>query len=158
MTSYAAGPTPAQTAGPFLRIGTEWLQDPDLAEPGDPAAVELTGGLFDGDGAEIPDAFVELWQPDAGCFGRCLVTPDGTFRFRLRPEGPVDVTIFARGLLNRLVTRLRFADDPGATADEILSLVPPDRRHTLIAVPSPPGGYHWDVRLQGPDETVFLVW
>ncbi len=56
-------------------------------------------------------------------------------------EAPhLDVTVFARGLLDRVVTRIYFADEAAANAaDPVLAVVPEDRRGTLIAVP-PPGG------------------
>jgi protocatechuate 3,4-dioxygenase alpha subunit len=66
------------------------------------------------------------------------------------------VTLMARGMLNRVVTRIYFGDEEEANAeDPILSLVPADRRHTLIATPED-GGYRFDIRLQGPGETVFF--
>jgi protocatechuate 3,4-dioxygenase alpha subunit len=62
----------------------------------------------------------------------------------------------ARGMLNRVVTRIYFGDEEEANAeDPILALVPADRRHTLIATPED-GGYRFDIRLQGPGETVFF--
>jgi protocatechuate 3,4-dioxygenase alpha subunit len=69
----------------------------------------------------------------------------------------VDVSVFARGMLHRLVTRLYFADEEAANAeDPLLSSVDPERRDTLIARPDGDGGYRLDIRLQGPDETVFF--
>jgi protocatechuate 3,4-dioxygenase alpha subunit len=68
----------------------------------------------------------------------------------------VAVTLFARGMLNRVVTRIYFADEEQANAeDPVLSRVPSDRRSTLIATPDG-GGYRFDIRLQGPGETVFF--
>ena len=62
----------------------------------------------------------------------------------------------ARGMLHRVVTRIYFGDEEEANAqDPILGLVPAERRHTLIATPED-GGYRFDIRLQGPDETVFF--
>jgi protocatechuate 3,4-dioxygenase alpha subunit len=67
------------------------------------------------------------------------------------------VTIMARGMLNRCVTRIYFGDEPEANADDpILALVPAERRDTLIAEPDGNGGYRFDIRLQGPGETVFF--
>jgi protocatechuate 3,4-dioxygenase alpha subunit len=96
---------------------------------------------------------------------------DGTWQvFTLKP-GPVpkaegdgtqaphlDVSVFARGMLNRCVTRIYFGDDAAANAhDPVLATVPEDRRHTLIAEPSADGdGYEFDIRLQGDGETVFF--
>jgi protocatechuate 3,4-dioxygenase alpha subunit len=68
----------------------------------------------------------------------------------------IDVTLFARGMLSRVVTRLYFADEPQANAeDPVLATVPADRRGTLLAQPTA-DGYRFDIRLQGPGETVFF--
>ncbi len=68
----------------------------------------------------------------------------------------IAVTLMARGMLHRVVTRIYFADEEEANAeDPILALVPPDRRGTLMATPDN-GGYRFDIRLQGPGETVFF--
>ncbi len=86
----------------------------------------------------------------------CLPTPDG------RTEAPhLDVSVFARGLLDRVVTRIYFADEAEANAaDPVLTgIVDPDRRTTLIASPAPggePGEFRFDIRLQGERETVFF--
>jgi protocatechuate 3,4-dioxygenase alpha subunit len=76
-------------------------------------------------------------------------------------EGPlqaphIDVTLFARGMLNRVVTRIYFADETEANAsDAVLAAVPAARRNTLLAQPVE-GGYRFDIHLQGPGETVFF--
>ncbi|MEA2247475.1 MAG: protocatechuate 3,4-dioxygenase, alpha subunit [Solirubrobacteraceae bacterium] len=74
------------------------------------------------------------------------------------PQAPhIDLSVFARGLLNRVVTRVYFEDEPAANAgDRVLNGVPEDRRHTLVAQRTA-GGYRFDIRLQGPDETVFFA-
>lgn len=69
----------------------------------------------------------------------------------------VDVSVLARGLLHRVVTRLYFGDEDAANAeDPLLRAVDPGRRDTLVARPDGDGGYRLDIRLQGPDETVFF--
>jgi protocatechuate 3,4-dioxygenase, alpha subunit len=69
----------------------------------------------------------------------------------------IDVSVFARGMLNRCVTRIYFDDEPDAnSADAVLQTVPPERRETLLAKGGE-GGYTFDIRLQGPDETVFFA-
>lgn len=93
---------------------------------------------------------------------------DGSFEIRTVKPGRVAtpagalqaphlaVVLFARGLMVHLFTRVYFADEPAANAeDPVLASVPAERRLTLLAEPTPEG-YHWDVRLQGPDETVFF--
>ncbi len=68
----------------------------------------------------------------------------------------IDMSVFARGMLNRVVTRIYFADEQAANAaDPVLAGVPPARRHTLIAQQTAEG-YRFDVRLQGREETVFF--
>jgi protocatechuate 3,4-dioxygenase alpha subunit len=68
----------------------------------------------------------------------------------------IAVTLMARGMLNRVVTRIYFADEESANAeDPVLARVPADRRSTLLAQ-ADAGGYRFDVRLQGPGETVFF--
>jgi protocatechuate 3,4-dioxygenase, alpha subunit len=69
----------------------------------------------------------------------------------------IDVSLFARGMLNRCVTRIYFADEPDANAaDPVLARVPEQRRHTLIAQPTE-HGYALDIRIQGEGETVFFA-
>ena len=66
------------------------------------------------------------------------------------------VSILARGILTRLVTRIYFADQPANGADPILSQVPAARRATLLAGTVSSGQYRFDIILQGPGETVFF--
>jgi protocatechuate 3,4-dioxygenase alpha subunit len=103
-------------------------------------------------------------------FGRCGAEDgDGTFElFTLKPgrvPGPggtlqaphIDVTVLGRGMLCRVVTRIYFADEAAANAaDPVLASVPEERQSTLIAAPAE-GGYRFDIRLQGADETVFFA-
>ena len=103
-------------------------------------------------------------------FGRCPTEPDGGYRIvTLRPaalpygdgrtEAPhLDVSVFARGLLDRVVTRIYFPDEEAANAaDPVLSALPePARRGTLIATADGAGRFRFDIRLQGEGETVFF--
>jgi protocatechuate 3,4-dioxygenase alpha subunit len=67
------------------------------------------------------------------------------------------VNVFARGMLHHVVTRIYFGDEQEANAaDPILQSVPEARRGTLIAEPTD-HGYRFDIRLQGPGETVFFA-
>ena len=70
----------------------------------------------------------------------------------------INVSVLARGVLKRLFTRIYFAGDPANASDPILTLVPADRRDTLLAKPDPkaPNVFRFDIRLQGANETVFL--
>ena len=166
------GPSPSQTIGPFFHFGMEWMNRSDPVDPGSPGAVEISGTLSDGAGAGVPDAMLELWQADgsgglgSNLFGRVLTDPAGRYRFTTVKPGRVDadqaphvdVSVFARGLLQRLVTRIYFPDEAEANrTDPLLSTVEPARRSTLVAV-TRSGGLTFDIRLQGPGETVFLVW
>ena len=70
------------------------------------------------------------------------------------------VAFFARGLLQHLSTRLYFADEADANADDfVLRSVPAERRGTLVADGDATGGYRWTLTLQGPPEreTVFFA-
>jgi protocatechuate 3,4-dioxygenase, alpha subunit len=103
-------------------------------------------------------------------FGRCMTDPAGRYHIvTLRPgplpagggawEAPhLDVSVFARGLLDRVVTRIYFPDEQAANdADPVLrSVAGPARRATLIAAAGQPGEYRFDIRLQGELETVFF--
>jgi protocatechuate 3,4-dioxygenase alpha subunit len=105
-------------------------------------------------------------------FGRCPTDDDGRYRIiTVRPaalpagdggtEAPhIDVSVFARGLLDRLVTRIYFPDEPDANAaDPVLSSFIDNerlRRDSLVAIADGPGVYRFDIRLQGDAETVFF--
>jgi protocatechuate 3,4-dioxygenase alpha subunit len=70
----------------------------------------------------------------------------------------IAVSVFMRGLLRRLVTRIYFPDEAANSGDFILNLIEPGRRGTLVAkrTAGQTGMLEWDVNLQGPDETVFF--
>jgi protocatechuate 3,4-dioxygenase alpha subunit len=71
----------------------------------------------------------------------------------------INLTIFARGLLNHLVTRIYFADEPSNAEDITLQCVPEERRATLLASREEPAGaviYCFDIVLQGEKETAFF--
>jgi protocatechuate 3,4-dioxygenase alpha subunit len=175
--------TPSQTVGPFLSIGLTWPDGRDAAPEGAPGRITIGGYVRDGAGAPVPDAMLETWQagPDGRFdhpddprgavsgfrgFGRCATGADGGYRIQTVKPGPlpardggceaphIDVSLFARGLLDRVVTRIYFADEAN-DADPALASVDPARRHTLIAARTD-GGYRFDIELQGPAETVFF--
>jgi protocatechuate 3,4-dioxygenase alpha subunit len=101
-------------------------------------------------------------------FGRVPTQADGSFRFKTikpgrvpAPDGTLQaphiaVSVFTRGLLRRLVTRIYFPDEPGNAEDFALKLVEEGRRHTLIAKKLSDSRLEWNVVLQGTDETVFF--
>jgi protocatechuate 3,4-dioxygenase alpha subunit len=183
----AADPTPSQTVGPFFAFGLPFSGGADVVPSGTPGAISVHGTVRDGAGAPVPDALLEFWQtgPDGrppsrpGSFHRdgrsftgfARVPTDraGDYAVRtLRPAAPtgateaphIAVTVFARGLLHHLFTRVYFPNNSEANAaDPLLASLDEGRRATLMAVPdgSVTGpGYRFDVRLQGPGETVFL--
>jgi protocatechuate 3,4-dioxygenase, alpha subunit len=189
--------TPSQTVGPFfhdamLREAMNVLAGP--AATGD--RIRIEGTVYDGAGAPVPDAIIELWQanshgryqhpsddrplpldPDFTGFGRAGTDQNGRFWFETVKPGAapfdaatmqaphISVTVFARGLLNHLTTRLYFAGDPANDTDPILQRVPADRRATLLARPTTTAGqtvYRFDIVLQGEGEradgeTVFFI-
>jgi protocatechuate 3,4-dioxygenase alpha subunit len=82
--------------------------------------------------------------------------PDGTLQ---APH--VTVLVYMRGMLLHAFTRIYFDDHEAANADDpILALVPEERRPTLIArrrsAKGAPAVYHFDIQMQGDDETVFF--
>lgn len=155
--------TASQTIGPFWHLLGESGND-DLTRFGATGPrLELTGRVFDGDGAPVTDACIEIWQatppasPDFVGWGRCATDPHGGFRFTTLapdPAAPVlSVAVLARGLLRPLWTRV-YLGEPRAD-DPLLAALPPERRATLLARLTD-GRWHWDIRLQGDGETVFL--
>jgi protocatechuate 3,4-dioxygenase, alpha subunit len=154
--------TPSQTVGPFFRIGLSTTIGSHVVHEGVPGALRVSGQVFDGDGEPVPDAMIETWQPEGA--GRCATDEEGHFAIvTIKPEhgadgsAPhLDVSVFARGLLTRLVTRLYFPDENEANdADPVLRSLAPEERATLVAVRDP-GGLRFDVHLQGTSETVFF--
>ena len=107
---------------------------------------------------------------EAGFKGFGRVPTDASGRFRLRtikpgrvpaPDGSlqaphINVTVFMRGILKQLKTRIYFPGEPANADDPVLSSVPADRRGTLIAKPAGEGRLQWDLVLQGERETVFF--
>lgn len=175
-------PTPGQTVGPFYGYALPYPGDNELVRPGHRDAVRLHGTVYDGAGNPVPDALLEIWQagPDGRIaqaegslqrdgwtftgFGRAAVDDTGRYSFTTLQPGPtkegsapfIAMTIFARGLLNRLFTRVYLpVHGSGLPADRLLNSLPEDRRSTLVATRDE-HGFVFDVHLQGDGETVFL--
>ena len=104
--------------------------DAHAVAPGSDGAVRIEGQVFDGAGEPVPDAVLEISDTDQ--FARCGTDREGAFHFTVRRAPYFDVLVFARGLLRHLATRLYFPD-ADLDSDEVLQLVEPERRHTLIA-------------------------
>jgi protocatechuate 3,4-dioxygenase alpha subunit len=182
-------PTPSQTVGPFLAIVLPWPDGPLVVPEGTPGAVRISGRLIDGADRPVPDGVIETWQADpsgrfahpddprgAGPdgfrgFGRSATDDEGRFWFLTVKPGPLpapggqaeaphlDVTVLARGLLTRLVTRMYFPDEAEANAaDPVLSsIAEEDARATLVAKPAGTGELRFDIHLQGEHETAFFA-
>ncbi|MEU4158372.1 protocatechuate 3,4-dioxygenase subunit alpha [Actinoplanes sp. NPDC026670] len=175
---------PGQTVGPFFHLGLEYDDMNELVPPSHPKAVRLHGHVYDGAGAPVPDAVIEIWQADPQGhilrqpgslrrdgwtftgWGRAATDADGHYQFATLEPGPTEagrapffaVTVFARGLLDRLFTRAYLPDDPATLgADPLLNAVAPERRGTLITTRSG-SALVFDIHLQGEAETVFLTY
>ncbi len=172
MQQTIKGITPSQTVGPFFKYGLtpdgkyDWndaftsnLVIPDTSGE----RIRIEGRVFDGDGAPVPDALLEIWQADAQGhfadpqdkralpnsafrgFGRCGTDPNGEYSFDTikpgavpdpdgKPQAPhILLAVFARGMLLHLYTRIYFGGEAANDTDPVLALVPADRRDTLIA-------------------------
>lgn len=185
------GQTPSQTVGPYFAYGLtpeqygydfKSIATSVLADETTPGArIRIEGRVFDGAGAPITDAMIEIWQADhsgnyAGKpganakfsgFGRCGTgtVEGGLFWFdTVKPgiattgDAPhVNVIVKMRGLLLHLFTRLYFEDEGAANAaDPVLADLPAERRGTLLARLVSPGLYRFDIHMQGGQETVFF--
>jgi protocatechuate 3,4-dioxygenase alpha subunit len=135
-------PTPSQTVGPFFSIGLTWEDGPHVVPEGTPGAFWILGGVFDGAGDPVSDAVVETWQAEG--IGRSATDAEGRFAIHTVAAPYIDALVFARGLLQGLVTRIYFEppDDPALA--------------TLLAQPDGDGGYRFDIHLQGERETIFF--
>jgi protocatechuate 3,4-dioxygenase alpha subunit len=129
-----------------------WQADPDghfadARDVGGPSALEGFTG-FARVGVEVGD----------GSFEILTVKPGRVEDLAGRLQAPhIDVSLFARGTLNRFVTRIYFADEAAANAeDPVLDRVPVARRSTLLARPDG-DGYVYDIHIQGEGETVFFA-
>ena len=191
--------SPSQTAGPYVHIGcTPNFVGIGGVYPTDLGAtmvndrtrgerITVAGHVYDGLGAPLRDALIEIWQADSqgryahpadargtnypfrgfGRFGTGT-DPQSRFTFHTIKPGSVDgvqaphvnVIVLMRGLLSHAYTRLYFSDEEAANArDPVLASVPEERRHTLIArrEETPAATiYHFDIRMQGDEETVFF--
>lgn len=178
-------PTPGQTIGPFFAYALPYDRDHELVRPATDGALRLHGTVYDGAGAPVPDALLEIRQADgAGAvpvvegsirrdgtaftgWGRCQTDSAGRYSFTTiapgvdpastaHPAPFVAVVVFARGLLHRLFTRAYL---PGASASTspFLAQLDPDARERLIAVHEEDGSLRFDIHLQGELETPFLT-
>ena len=185
------GQTPSQTIGPFFAYGLTpkaygyafpQFCDGQIAGA-DVVGTRITieGQVFDGAGAPVHDAMIELLQADAKGqyadqprndgftgYGRVGTGPDGPqgdtrFQFNTIRPGPtlpgaapfVTLIVTMRGMLNHCITRAYFPEDDHS-ADPVLNQVPTARRQTLICAGLTPNHYRFDIHMQGERETVFF--
>jgi protocatechuate 3,4-dioxygenase, alpha subunit len=171
-------PTPSQTIGPFFHDALLDSNYSELVPPDQPEGVTIKGTIYDGAGEVVPDAMVEIWQAnrddlsldeDFSGFGRSGTDRSGEFSFSTVKPGPVPgpdgqlqaphvmVSVFARGLLKRLVTRIYFPDEEEANAvDPVLSSIEDQGfRRTLIAHDEG-NALRFDIHLQGDGQTAFF--
>jgi protocatechuate 3,4-dioxygenase alpha subunit len=185
--SFQLGLTPSATVGPYLAIGLTWPDGIWAADEGTAGGFWIRGRVFDGAGDAVPDAMVETWQadPDGGFpspedprgastypgfrgYARSATLTGEYEVFTLKPgrvpdgegglQAPhIDVSLFARGILDRVVTRIYFADEADANAEDVvLRGLSADQSRTLIAEKTD-DGYRLDFYLQGDRETTFFA-
>lgn len=166
--------TPSQTVGPFFGVGltrATQAQSVMVNELTEGERVRIEGTVFDGSGAPIEDALVEVWQAnahgryrhdlDAGPapldpnffgFGRCPTDPNGVFHFETVKPGAIhagDGKPHAPHLNVAVFARgmlvhaftRMYFDGDARDADPTLALVDRERRETLVGVRTPQGGH-----------------
>ena len=157
---------PAGVAGERVSIRGRVI-DAD-GKPVNDAAVEIWQANSQGRYAHPEDQQDKPLDKNFRGYGRSLTDDKGAFRFNTikpgRVPGPggrlqaphLNVTIFMRGLLKHLQTRLYFPNEAANAEDPVLALVPAERRATLISRAGTDGTLEWNVVLQGKNETVFF--
>jgi protocatechuate 3,4-dioxygenase alpha subunit len=179
MTDLVA--TPGQTVGPFFHHALPFPGDCVLVPSASPDSVRLHGYVYDGQQVGLPDALVEIRQADGmgnvpriegsmrrdGAFtgwGRSGTDSTGHYWFNTVEPGATQdgkapffaVTVFARGLLNRLFTRSYLpVEDP--VADPFVQSLDEEDRRRMTAVREHDGSLRFDIHLQGDFESVFLT-
>ena len=161
--------TRPETAGECIRIAGRVLDGDGMPVPD--AMVEIWQANAHGRYYHAADQGPAPLDPSFCGFGRSGTAEDGSYWFETVKPGPVPfagerlqaphicVTVFARGLLNHLVTRLYFEDEPTNAGDPVLQRVPEDRRATLLARRESGDTavvYRLDIVLQGVGETAFF--
>jgi protocatechuate 3,4-dioxygenase, alpha subunit len=186
MSSHA---TASQTVGPYFQLGLEKLYKDNLTGPGEKirirgyvldgdgkgvndAMLEIWQADSRGRYVHLEDQRTKSSETGFRRFGRVPTNENGGFEIKTikpgRVPGPgglaqaphIVVSVFARGLLKQLITRIYFSEESANPEDAVLKLVPSERRATLLAriVAGARGQFEWDVVLQGEDETVFFDW
>jgi protocatechuate 3,4-dioxygenase alpha subunit len=161
--------TQPETVGERIRIAGRVLDGDGVPVPD--ALVEIWQANAHGRYYHAADQGPAPLDPSFCGFGRSGTAEDGSYWFETVKPGPIPfagerlqaphicVTVFARGLLNHLVTRLYFEDEPTNAGDPVLQCVPADRRATLLARRESGDTavvYRLDIVLQGAGETAFF--
>jgi protocatechuate 3,4-dioxygenase alpha subunit len=160
-----AGP---QTKGERVRLLFRVLDGND--EPVPDAMIELWQANAEGKYNHPDDLQDKLADPEFSGFGRLETDENGACIFETVKPGQVpandgakqaphfNVSVFGRGILKRLPTRVYFAGEAANDSDPVLGLVPKERRYTLLAQPDSQSNNDWrfEVHLCGKDETVFF--
>lgn len=164
-------------------IYPEDLGHSPFAQGAQGARITITGTVRDGTGWALRDAMMESWQADAAgrhagqagadshVSGFCRFAADrdsGEFTLRTIKPGAVrdrsgavmaphiSLWIVARGINIGLHTRIYFSDEDNSTDPLLARIEQRPRADTLVAQKTGAGAYRFDIRLQGPGETVFL--
>jgi len=161
--------TQPETSGERIRIEGRVLDGDGMPVPD--AMVEIWQANAHGRYNHSADRGPAQLDPSFLGFGRSGTTEEGSYWFETIKPGRVPfyqdklqaphicVTVFSRGLLNHLVTRLYFEDEQTNTEDPILLCVPDERRSTLLARRENHEGmivYRFDIIMQGAGETAFF--
>ena len=161
--------TQPETAGERIRIEGHVLDGDGLPVPD--AMVEIWQANAHGRYNHKADQGAAHLDPTFLGFGRCGTAEDGSYWFETIKPGRVTfyqeqlqaphicVTVFSRGLLNHLVTRLYFEDEQTNAVDPILRCVPDERRSTLLARRENIDEtvvYRFEIIMQGEGETAFF--
>lgn len=153
--------------------GAIWIRGVVYDGAGEPvpdAVIETWQADADGRFASEDDPRGAVGSDGFRGLGRSGTDDDGRYQIRTVKPGPlpapdggveaphIDVTVLARGLLARLVTRIYFADEPAANAaDPVLWALPPEAAKDTLVAAAQDGGYRFDIHLQGERETVFFA-
>jgi protocatechuate 3,4-dioxygenase alpha subunit len=159
-------------AAPERTVGAFWVRGGVYDGNGEPipdAVVETWQADANGRFAHPDDPRGAVDWGEFRGIGRCGTDADGSYGIYTIKPGPVpgqngamqaphiDVTVMARGMLARLVTRIYFPDEETANvADPVLSSLPATAASETLIATKTDDGYRFDVHLQGENETVFF--
>lgn len=176
--------SPGQTVGPFFHFALPYPGDRELVPSASQGSIRLHGHVFDAAGVGVPDALVEIRQADpagivpsvegsirrAGSlftgWGRSSTDQTGRYWFTTLCPGPTRdggaaffaVTVFARGLLDRLFTRIYLpGQDEACATDALLTTLSAKDRAKMLAREQGKRTLRFDIHLQGPKESIFLA-